>query len=82
MILRPYRRIREQAEEIATLRRVNDALYRVVRDERRTDLHDCIVLMQQMHERNAQMAEQLDGYDEALRLLSEESWRRKLEVGP
>ena len=81
MILRPYRKIRELQQEIATLYRVRDALYRVMFDERRTDLRDAIVLMQQMHERNAQMAEQLDGYDEALRLLSEQSWQRKLEVG-
>lgn len=79
MILRPYRYIRRLQQEIDTLHRVRDALYRVVFDERRADLRDAILLMHEMHVRNVEMAEKLDGYDEALRLLAE--GQRKLGVG-
>jgi hypothetical protein len=70
MILRPYRRIRELTTEVELLRRMLD-------DERRADLRDAISLALSMHERLGQQREELDGYDEALRLLSEASWARR-----
>lgn len=79
MTLRPYRRIRDLQREVDTLHRVNNALYAVLRDERRADLRDAIALMGSMHQRMTKQAAELDGYDEALRLLAE--GQRQLGVG-
>lgn len=73
MILRPYRRIRELETEVELLRRV-------LSDERRFDLRDAISLAMSMHDKLARQREELDAYDESLRLLTDESWRRKLGI--